>query len=159
MKNVFTGEVKFAKKGDILVSNAIGSCIVIVFYDNIIQLGGMAHIMLPGKPPPHRKNNDLRYAENAIQYLLDMFHSNESENKNIFSCIIGAGNVLKRADDNICQHNIHSVQQILNERSIPICKESLGGVLRRSARLDISTGKLFYTEGDSKEKLLHNFLH
>ncbi|MBI4669609.1 MAG: hypothetical protein HY747_10600 [Elusimicrobia bacterium] len=69
-------------------------------------------------------------------------------------CLVGAGNVLKRNDDTICQDNIASVVQLLREKRIKIRAEALGGTNRRSVRLDVERGSVFYVEADEKEKLL-----
>ncbi len=49
--NVSTGEVKVGRKGEILKSTAIGSCVVIAAYDSERNIGIMAHVMLPGRAP------------------------------------------------------------------------------------------------------------
>ncbi|HPU59108.1 MAG TPA: chemotaxis protein CheD, partial [Candidatus Avimonas sp.] len=38
---------KVARKPDKLVSYALGSCVGICLYDKVLQVAGMAHILLP----------------------------------------------------------------------------------------------------------------
>lgn len=63
--NVGTGEVKVGRKGAILKSSAIGSCVVIAAFDSEKNLGVMAHVMLPGRAPKSDYGESARYAADA----------------------------------------------------------------------------------------------
>lgn len=157
MKNVidvFTGDVKSADTESELVSHAIGSCVVVTAFDPKNHIGAMAHIMLPGKAPENRRENRLRYAEDAINELLIHFDKPHNMDSDIKFCLIGAGNVLKRKDDTICRINKNSVREILAEKGLKIAAQALGGTKRRSVRLNVHKGTVYYSEGGSKEILL-----
>lgn len=78
-----TGEVKIGNKNTILRSGAIGSCVVIIAYDKLSQVTAMAHIMLPGKAPDSKSLQKSRYAENAIDELVNIFTFNGTNENNI----------------------------------------------------------------------------
>jgi chemotaxis receptor (MCP) glutamine deamidase CheD len=69
-------------------------------------------------------------------------------------CLVGAGNVLKKQDDNVCKNNIDSITQLLKEKNIPVRAAVLGGTERKSVSMDIKSGSVYYTEGDRVEKML-----
>jgi chemotaxis receptor (MCP) glutamine deamidase CheD len=69
-------------------------------------------------------------------------------------CLVGAGNVLQKEDDTICDANIESVTGILKEKNISVMASVLGGTKRKSVFMDVETGCISYTEGDEKEKRL-----
>ena len=152
--NVLTGEVKFGARENTLISNAIGSCVVVSVYDPAKSIGAMAHIMLPGRAPDKPNINKLKYAENAIDELLAHFLKLGSEPSKLLICSVGGGNVLQKQDDKICRDNIESVNNTLNEHGLSIVAGALGGIQRRTAKLLIDKGKFYYTEGDSENKLL-----
>ncbi|MBI9017653.1 MAG: chemotaxis protein CheD [Phycisphaerae bacterium] len=148
--DVNTGEV-VAVKGDAhLRSQTIGSCIVIAAFDKEKTNSGMAHIMLAGAAPANYKHKN-KYALDAIEQMLVQMIQLGSAVKDITVSLVGAGNVLRKSDDNICQSNIDSVRAILNEKKIKINASVLGGFLRKSIFLDAKTGTINYTQGDSEK--------
>ena len=67
---------------------------------------------------------------------------------------MGAGNVLKKKDDTICEDNIKSTTQFLEKKHIPVRAVVLGGTKRKGVFLDVESGSISYTEGEEEEKPL-----
>lgn len=155
--DVNTGHVAVGDSGFVLRANAIGSCIVVTSYDARTRNAGMAHILLPGRAPAKAEAR-TRYAVDAIERLLALLEQAGSAQEDIEACLIGAGNVLRDEAETICKHNIESVTQILTEKNIPIRACNLGGYERKSAILDITTGRLSCTQGDGPPVLLWSFM-
>ena len=153
---VLTGEVCVGTKDELLRSSAIGSCVVVSVYDTKLQIGGLAHIMLPGKAPENTNYPKTRYAIDAIEDLISKMNSNGSKGRDNILCIVGGGNVLKRENDSIAQNNIDGVLEILKEKSFKITAKSVGGTERRSIMLNNETGCVKYTIGDGAEMILWN---
>ena len=151
--DVNTGQVRLGRGNVILRSLAIGSCIAVAAYDSRAKIGAIAHIMLPGSAPEESPEK-TRYAENAIDEIIDVMIYSGSQKGNIKVCLVGAGNVLKKEDDTICVDNIRSTMRILDERGIPIKATALGGSERKSIFLDIETGKVAYSKGNGPKELL-----
>jgi len=150
-----TGEVKSCKGDYILKSNAIGSCVAVAAYSKTEKkIGAIAHIMLPGKSPDKDNEDKTRYAYDAINELIKQMTLLGANQKDIEVCLVGAGNVLKRNDDTICQDNINSVIEHLNKKNIKIMAKSLGGTKRRTVTFDVHNGNIFYTIGDGNNELL-----
>lgn len=148
--DVNTGEIKIGKGNQILTCRALGSCIAVVLIDKNKIIGGIAHIMLSGSAPVSTTKCPTRYAENAIDSLLENLKKNGSSG-NLIACIAGGGNVLKRSDDTICSSNIESVRKYLNKYQIPIVNSTTGGYERRSVTYNVSEKKVKYTLGDSDQ--------
>ena len=58
--------MKFARGDSRIITYALGSCIGITFYDPLIKLGGLLHIMLPARVD----QNDpkvFKYADSGIR--------------------------------------------------------------------------------------------
>lgn len=154
--NVLTGEVEARNNGEILKSNGIGSCVVVAVYDRGKSVGALAHIMLPGQAPLKAKK-PLRYAQNALSYLLKKMVNLGARVASMEAFMVGAGNVLQREDSQICTDNIQSVKDVLAEVCIPICGKVVGGVLRRSIQLDTKDGSVYFTEGEQSRVRLEPF--
>jgi chemotaxis protein CheD len=155
--DVFTGEVEVRIEDIILKSSAIGSCIVIIAYNQKKKVGGLAHVMVGGTSPVGSVTQKTRYAYNAIEELVVRMKGFGVESNEIETCLVGGGNLLKRKDDTICEMNISSVIGIFKEKNIPIQKMDIRGTERRSASLHIQTGRVYFSVGNSKEKLLWKF--
>jgi chemotaxis protein CheD len=157
---VNSGEVKHGRPGATLNSGAIGSCVVVTVYDPNKKAGAMAHIMLPGRAPDKlypEKDNDLnKYSENAIESLTQQMTLLGSQINTMEACLVGGANVLKRKGDSISNENILSIINLLAEKNIKIMARSVGGTERRTASFNIEKGCLYYTIGDSEEKLLYS---
>jgi chemotaxis protein CheD len=154
---IMTGEVKTGNKNTILRSGAIGSCVVIAAYNRSMQVVGMAHIMLPGKAPESKVPQKTRYADDAIDELINLLTLNGTDKNDIEVCLAGGANILERKDNDIGQDIIASVKKLLKERGIKIIAESLGGIMRRGVSLNGETGYVYFTIGDEAEKLLWKF--
>ena len=152
--NVGTGEVKVGRKGEILKSTAIGSCIVIAACDPEKNLGVMAHVMLPGRAPKNAYSESTRYAADALDEMIRIINAQGANLCDLEICLVGAGNVLKKKDDTVCKNNIESITQLLKEKNIPVRAAALGGTERKSISLDVESGSAYYTEGDREEKIL-----
>ena len=154
---VDTGMIRVGGENIVLRSNSIGSCIVLVTYDPEVKIGGMAHIMLPGKAPDNYSGIKTRYAEEGIERLLSDMGKTGSRPENIRACMVGGANVLRREDDTIADENIKSTTDILTARNIPIEARSVGGYERRTISFMINESTLWITIAESPREKLHEF--
>lgn len=156
--DVQTGEVKAATGKMILRSIALGSCVAIVAYDQDMKNGAIAHVMLPGKATPRTKPHEkTKYAENAIEKLINLMAQIGSEIQDFKVAVVGGANVLKRPNDTIARDNVESNLKILNDNNIEIVATSVGGTERRNVAIDLDNGIITYTQGDSLDKELWSF--
>jgi chemotaxis protein CheD len=152
--NVATGEVKIGHSDKILVSYGIGSCVVVTIYDPQNRIGAMLHIMLPGKAPSTEKNM-TKYAFNAIEEAILAFTEQGIQIDHLQICLVGGGNVLKKKDDSICQNNINSIKEILESKKLQVLAKDIGGTSRRTVRMVLETGNVYYSVGGYPEKPLY----
>ena len=155
---VFTGEVKTGDTTVDLKSSPIGSCVVVVLFDEKSKTGGMAHIMLPGKAPEKEDVIYGRYAANAIDILINELTARGLSPERLKAVVAGGGNVLKRTNDTIGTDNLVSVNRLLKEYKIEVVAESVKGTERKTVRFDTDQGIIFYTKGDGQEKVLYRIL-
>lgn len=152
--DVLTGEVKIGALGAVLTANALGSCVAVMMLDRPRKIGGIAHVMLPGRASAARQTFRLRYAEDAVDELLRLLREAGSHLEDLTVCIAGGANVLERSEDVICERNIGSVTRTLLDRGIIISARSVGGTRRRRVKLNIEHGCFFCAIGDGQEHLL-----
>ncbi|MCP4705828.1 MAG: chemotaxis protein CheD [candidate division Zixibacteria bacterium] len=148
--DVDTGEIRVSNESVILQSVALGSCIALAVYDRTKKIGGLAHIMLPGKSPSSK--NNTKYAEDSIEALLEWMNKLGATKKNLEISIVGGANVLQEGD--IPDKVIKSVLDYLNKLNLKINSKRIGGIKRRSLYFNTETGDVHYTEGDDSKKIL-----
>lgn len=155
--DVPTGKVEIGGENVILSSAAIGSCVVVSAYSLGKKVGGLAHVMLPGKSLKDDEQEKTKYAEDAIEEILkrmDVGAYGHAPVHDIEICLVGGANVLQRPDDMTGKNNIDSIVELLRGRKLKIKAQSLGGTERRSVTFDVERGSIFYTVADEDEKLL-----
>ena len=156
---VATGYLATGSQNGVIRSTPLGSCVAVIAYDKTSKTGGIAHIMLPGKSPTKDKAEENKYAENAIENLLDALKSLGSKKANIEICLVGGANVLKKENDTIADNLIFSIFEILEQKKLRIKKTSLSGYERRTAKLTLDTGCVTFTLGDNFEAELYHFIN
>jgi chemotaxis protein CheD len=151
MDNLFmdidTGKVSVTAEHVVLRVLAIGSCIVVVLYDRFRKIGGMAHVMLPGRSLKEDDENKTKYAENAIDILLAGAMEAGASMADAEISIFGGADML--GEGSISEDITASVVGYLKELNIELKDRVTGGNQRRSVSLDVGSGMMFYTEGDS----------
>jgi chemotaxis protein CheD len=153
--DVQMGQVRAVRGQVIVKSGAIGSCIVVVVYDPSNKTAAVAHIMLPGRAPAGKSSDEkTKYAHDAIDAIIDKMTRFGSTAPNIKAAVLGGANVLQKDDDTICQANIDSALDYLAERHLEVVATAVGGTRRRNVWLDVDSGVIDYTEGDSDKRQL-----
>jgi len=95
-KFVATGCLATGFGHGVISTSPLGSCVAVFAYNKTSKSGGIAHTMLPGKSPTEDKAKENKYAENAIENLLDELKSLGSNKANIEICLLGGANVLRK---------------------------------------------------------------
>ncbi|KXZ39793.1 chemotaxis protein CheD [Alkalithermobacter thermoalcaliphilus JW-YL-7 = DSM 7308] len=149
MKNsikVGMADYKLGKDGDILVTLGLGSCVGIVIYDKFKKIAGMAHIMLPSSKEIRNNLNKAKFADTAIEYMLNDIINAGGSKSSLIAKIAGGAQMFKIASANeslnIGKRNVMAVKQVLSELRIPIIAEDVLGNYGRTIEFDCSTGDL-----------------
>ncbi|SHJ98010.1 chemotaxis protein CheD [Tangfeifania diversioriginum] len=155
---VYTGEIKISDGTTDLKSSPLGSCVVVVLFDEEVSAGGMAHIMLPGKAPVKENVVPGKYAANAIEKLIQDLKAEGLAEEKLKAVVVGGGNVLKRENETIGTDNLFSVYQLLELYKIKLEASSVKGTERKSVRYNTEKGIIYYTKGDGPEKELYRIM-
>ena len=136
-------DMKMAQGSGMLVTYALGSCIGICFYDPMLKLAALLHIMLPLNMETGRKN-PLKYADTGIRETLRMMEARGARRGRITAKIAGGAKMFDVPGGgslgNIGQRNIESVHLNLKKEGIRLLKEDVGGTSARTLWFDAATG-------------------
>ena len=155
-KEVFvdSGDVDVCQGAGVLLASAIGSCVVVTVYDPNLYVGGMAHVMLPWASPYSDRSTKTKYAEQAMQELLRRMTDCKANRDRLDLCLIGGGNLLGDGHEDLSIEIAQSLLQIFDRMGIKPVASELGGTQRRSCSLDVASGCVKFTVGDSMQRTL-----
>lgn len=145
--NIRTAELAVAKAGQILRTGSIGSCLVIIIYDEEKKLGGLAHAMLPQLnvmlSAEEQRQYPAKYVTQAIDNLLQALEQLGAARKNLKVKLIGGAAMFKRinfAKSGIGTQNLTQAKKYLAQLELPILAEDTGGSAGKSVEFDPRNG-------------------
>lgn len=139
-------DLSIAKEPDILTTLGLGSCVGIALYDPSTKIGGLAHIMLPDSTQIKNNENKAKFADTAIEVLVQQMVKEGVRRNKLVAKIAGGAHMFefKNMDDmmRIGTRNVTAVIQILKEAHIPIIAQDTGENYGRTIELHTLTGVL-----------------
>lgn len=142
-------DFKVAAQEGILITLGLGSCIGIALYDRRNKVAGLAHIMLPKNTKEDKTKSVAKYADTAIDAMLEQMIELGAERKNITAKIAGGASMLgfKTSMDGtlskgIGERNIEAVEEKLADLKITIKSKDVGANYGRTIELNIENGDL-----------------
>jgi chemotaxis protein CheD len=140
----------FATGEDILISTVLGSCVSVVLFDKMLNLGGMNHYMLPGAMDgrDYARASEVeraRYGLHAMEQLLARLSELGSPLRKLEAKVFGGGAVLKltsRSRLNVSQDNVDFALHFLEKKRIPILATDVLGTQGRKLFFEPNTFKV-----------------
>lgn len=115
-----------------MTSIGLGSCIGLILHDTKLGIGGMAHVMLPESGG--KRDRLGKYADTAIEILLDELKKKGSSPKTLQSKLVGGAQMFANFSGNLSigQRNIEAIRAGLKVKGISIKGEDVGGTKGRT---------------------------
>lgn len=141
---------------DVLVTYSLGSCLGVTLYDPAVELGGMAHCMLPlaRSSPERARQNACVFVDSGVSKLLQRLFDLGARRDRMVAKIAGAASQM---DDNgffrIGERNVAVLRKVLWKNSILIAGSDVGGSVTRTMLLEIGTGRTLVKKNGSMEEL------
>ena len=150
-------DMKLARQEGELITYALGSCIGIAFYDTMIKLGALLHIMLPEKGQAN-DSNILKFADTGIRETLRKVYAFGGMKGRLVIKIAGGAKMfeMKGAGNlgNIGQRNAQSVKMVLMKEGLRVKSEDTGANYARTMSLDVATGRVVIRSAGKPERVL-----
>ncbi len=151
-------EVKVSGNSSVLTCIGLGSCVAVIMHDPVAKIGGIAHVMLPGRAPEKRADMPGKYAYTAVELLLEEMEKSGASRERISCKIVGGSNMFKiqagpsgevpkgyPRSVSIGERNVAAVESSLREAGLKISAEHTGGNFGRSVFFYVETGKVEVT--------------
>lgn len=130
----------------VLTTLGLGSCVGIALYEPSSKIIGLAHIMLPSSTQAKNNTNIAKFADTAIDKLLEDMIKKGARKAGILAKIAGGAQMFSfnQSTDimKIGLRNVISTKEKLNEYRIPIIAEDTGGNYGRTIEFYSEDGKL-----------------
>lgn len=121
----------------------LGSCIALCAYDPKTKQACMAHVALPESPSP-RPDYPGRYADTAVEYIINQMHYKGTPKSRLKIAIIGgAWSGTLGGLPNLGERNTVAVKEHLSALKLYISAEDTGGNTDRTITLDATTGTIY----------------
>lgn len=151
---VLVGDMKVGKKGDVLVTHALGSCLGLMVYDPVIQVGGLLHAMLPLSKinPKKAEENPYMFVNTGVPELFKAIYAIGGEKSRLIVKAAGCGTPLGNNEMfRIGERNYTVLKKLLWKNNVLLKSEDVGGTASRTVHFDISSGQVIVSTSGMRE--------
>ena len=144
---ILPGEFYVSKNQNEVISTVLGSCISACVWDEVNQVGGMNHFLLPEK---NQYSGDkwgdpssytTRYGNWAMEYLVNEVIKHGGTRNNMKAKIFGGGKIIHSMSSEVGDGNVEFVLRYLKLENIPIIANDTGGPWPRKVLFEPLTGR------------------
>jgi chemotaxis protein CheD len=153
---IVVGDMKTGEKQDHLVTHALGSCLGLIVYDPIEQIGGLLHAMLPLSKINRDKAqaNPYMFVDTGVPALFKKMYKMGAEKSRLVVKAAGCGNPMGRNEMfKIGERNYTVLKKLLWKNNILLKAEDIGGTKSRTVHFELSTGKTIISSNGTKEEI------
>jgi len=153
---VVVADMKVGQKGDTIVTHALGSCLGLMVYDPVAQVGGMLHAMLPLSKinPEKAKTNPFMFVDTGVPDLFKEIYSMGGQKERLIVKAAGCGAPLgKNEMFKIGERNYTILKKLLWKNGLLLTAEAIGGSVGRTVYFDLSTGRTIISSKGSETEL------
>ncbi len=147
-KSIIIGisDLSVALPPDVLITYALGSCVGICLYDNLVKVAGMAHVMLPLSTEARDRSNIMKFADTATVELINRMEKAGASRRRLVAKMAGGAQMFALQEGNqafnIGKRNVVATKQVLKDLNIRIIAEDTGANYGRTVELSPATGIL-----------------
>ena len=146
------------KKGDVIVTHALGSCLGIAVHDPVAFVGGLLHVMLPLSTidPAKAERNPLMFVDTGFpRLLIECFKAGALKQRLEIRAAGGANSQQKGENDffQIGKRNFIILRKLLWKDGLLLKSYDVGGSNSRTMALEIGTGKVTIRSGGQVKNL------
>jgi chemotaxis receptor (MCP) glutamine deamidase CheD len=138
IRRINIGEI-VARATPLLLQTLLGSCVAVCLRDPVAGIGGMNHILLPGRSGEDRSS---RFGVNAMELLINAIMNQGGDRRRLVAKVFGAANVLAGPQSpTVGELNATFVRDFLATEKVPLVARRLGGTHAVQVHFKTDTGK------------------
>lgn len=134
-----------ASRESAIIETTLGSCVAVCLYDPGEQIGGMNHILLPGKADLLHFDSAARYGVNAMELLINRIMAIGGNRFRLVAKVFGGAHLFPSIsiENGVGKKNAEFVLSFLQMEKIKIIGCDLGGHESRKIFFHTDTGDVF----------------
>lgn len=148
MARVKPGEV-YVTRADEWIVTTVGSCVAVCLLDMEGRVGGMNHVMLPGRSGKGDAY-PLRYAGNAVPELIDQVRRWGRQAGELKAWIYGGGSAMANSETGT--RNVEAVWAELDRAGISVMEDDTGGRISRRVMFHPRSGSVFVKNHEVEQR-------
>lgn len=145
------------KADDELVTYSLGSCIGMVLWDPVVKVGAILHYMLPDSSIDAEKAiiKPYMFADKAIPQTFKEIYAYGAKKSRMKVYVVGGSQVMDKSGMfNIGKRNQMILRKMFWKNKVMVTREEVGGIVNRTIRLQVGTGRVFLkTSGEGEIEL------
>ncbi len=141
----------FASSEPLVISTFLGSCVAACLFDPEKKIGGMNHILVPGKASFREFNVEARYGINAMELLINALMKLGAGRACLKAKVFGGAQVIPSASDreSMGRKNSDFILEFLRRENIEVLRQDLGGLKSRRIYFHTDTAQVFLKRADT----------
>jgi chemotaxis protein CheD len=123
------GEYRVSRTPEVLYT-LLGSCVAVCLYDAAAGIGGMNHILLPGRAEDEGRLDDVaRFGQDAVELLVRALVGAGAARRRLAAKLFGGGHVIRQMDEISSPgfRNVRFIRELMEKERIPVVTSDLGG--------------------------------
>lgn len=142
--HIHIGGLHASKESDI-IETTLGSCVAVCLFDPLACIGGMNHILLPGKADLVHFDTSARYGVNAMELLINKIMGLGGSRFRLVAKVFGGAHIFPAIsiENDVGRKNAEFIMEFLKMENIRIKAFDLGGHASRRIFFHTDTGDVF----------------
>lgn len=123
------GEYRVSRSPEVLYT-LLGSCVAVCLHDASAGIGGMNHILLPGRAGEEGRFDDVaRFGLDAVELLVGALVDAGAARRRLAAKLFGGGHVIRQMDELSSPgfRNVRFIRDLMEQERIPVVSSDLGG--------------------------------
>jgi chemotaxis protein CheD len=135
----------YASNRPVVIETLLGSCVAVCLYDPVSRIGGLNHILLPGRADLEHFDTATRYGINAMELLLNRIMKLGGIRHHFVAKVFGGAHVLPAIapENGMGSKNAEFVLEFLRMETIEVVSQDIGGRDTRRIYFHTDTGDVF----------------
>ncbi|MBN2233035.1 MAG: chemotaxis protein CheD, partial [Deltaproteobacteria bacterium] len=133
----------YASDTPTVIHTVLGSCISVCLHDPARQIGGMNHILLPGRADLEHFDTAARYGINAVELLINRIMQVGGDRRRLVAKVFGGAGMLSAVGSQMGRKNSDFVFAMLQEERIRVVTHDVGGTDSRTIYFHTDTNEVF----------------
>lgn len=151
-------DLNIVKKGDMITTLGLGSCVGVVLYDPTSKTAGMVHVMLPDSSKIKNNSNRAKFADTGIDYLIELLEKEGIKRNKLLAKIAGGAQMFKFSSQSemlkVGDRNVEGVKNRLKELGIKIVASDTGLNYGRTIEFYTETSELYVKSVGKELKII-----